>query len=262
VTEDDSPGAPPTSPTENEPGVLAELFADRVGAVRRYVERLVTDGVVRGLIGPREPSRIWTRHILNCAAVGEIFPHAARVVDVGSGAGLPGIVLALRRPDLHVDLVEPLARRVAFLREVVEDLRLAPTIRVLHGRAEDPTVVAAAGGAAWLTARAVAPLDRLARYCAALAAPEGQLAVLKGASVDEEVRRYRAAVTAAGWTDLAVTWCPTGLPGESVPIVRARAARLELSGQKESSGQKLPRRAQQTPARPARRRARTSRKDP
>ena len=92
-------------------------------------------GVERGLLGPREASRVWERHLLNCAVVGELLPRAARVVDVGSGAGLPGIPLACARPDLRIDLVEPLARRVTFLEEAVAALGLAPRVSVVRGRA-------------------------------------------------------------------------------------------------------------------------------
>src|SRR5216110_1698875 len=93
-------------------GPAAEaLFGDRLPLAVRYAELLATDGVVRGLIGPREASRIWDRHLLNCAVVGEIIPDGASVIDVGSGAGLPGIALALARPDLRVVLVDSLARR-------------------------------------------------------------------------------------------------------------------------------------------------------
>ena len=106
------------------PAAAASIFGDRLALARRYAGHLVGSGVERGLLGPREAPRIWERHILNCAVVAELVPDGARTVDIGSGAGLPGIPLALARPDLSVVLVEPLARRVDWLREVVEDLGL------------------------------------------------------------------------------------------------------------------------------------------
>ena len=139
------------------------LFGDRLAAARRFAEHLAGSGVERGLIGPREAPRVWERHVLNCAVVAELMPEGARVVDVGSGAGLPGIPLALARPDLHVVLLEPLARRVDWLREVVADLALP--VEVQRGRAEDADVRRRWEGADVVTARAVAPLHRLAGWC-------------------------------------------------------------------------------------------------
>src|SRR3954452_15689975 len=114
------------------PVATDSLFGDRSPLARRFAEHLVTSGVERGLIGPREAPRVWDRHVLNCAVVAEIVPTGARLVDVGSGAGLPGIPLALARPDLEVVLVEPLARRVEWLREVIADLGVP--IQVERGR--------------------------------------------------------------------------------------------------------------------------------
>ena len=120
---DDYDPAPPAHLTE----AAERTFGDRLALATRFAGLLMHDGVVRGLIGPREAPRIWDRHLLNCAVVAELIPHDARVVDVGSGAGLPGIVLAVARPDLSVILVEPLARRTAFLSEVVASLGLDRT---------------------------------------------------------------------------------------------------------------------------------------
>nr|BFE66936.1 hypothetical protein GCM10020092_002370 [Actinoplanes digitatis] len=112
-------------------------FGDRLPLAVRYAELLVTDGVVRGLIGPREAPRVWERHLINCCVMSEMIPIGASVIDVGSGAGLPGIVLAVARPDLTITLVEPLARRTAFLSEAVTALGLDATVTVVRGRAED-----------------------------------------------------------------------------------------------------------------------------
>ena len=189
-----------------------------------YADLLATDGVVRGLIGPREAPRIWDRHLLNCAAVAELIPSGASVVDVGSGAGLPGIVLAVARPDLSVALVEPLARRIAFLAEVVPALGLDRTVTVVRARAEE------LGGsltpADVVTARAVAPLDRLAGWCLPLAALGGRLLALKGASAADEVAEHRDAVGRLGGATPVVRRCGVGVidpPTTVVEIVRERA---------------------------------------
>src|SRR5206468_754608 len=121
----------------------------------RYVARLASDGVLRGLIGPREVPRLWVRHVLNSAAVAEVIPEGARVVDVGSGAGLPGIPLGLARPDVSLTLVEPMARRVEFLEEAVADL--GRPWRVVRGRAAERSVISAVGPGDLGTARAAAP---------------------------------------------------------------------------------------------------------
>jgi 16S rRNA (guanine527-N7)-methyltransferase len=143
---------------------------------------LIDRGISWGLIGPREASVIWQRHILNSVAPRSLIRSGSTVVDVGSGAGLPGIPLALSRPDLDVVLLEPLLRRFTFLQGVVDELELAPQVQVHRGRAEDhkdryDTVVA----------RAVAPLSRLIGWCAPLRARGGQIVAIKGASAEQEI---------------------------------------------------------------------------
>jgi 16S rRNA (guanine527-N7)-methyltransferase len=204
------------------PAALA-VFADRLPLARRYVAHLVGTGVERGLIGPREAPRIWERHVLNCAVVAEVLPDGARVVDVGSGAGLPGIPLALARPDLSVVLVEPLARRVDWLREVVEDLGLP--VSVERGRAEEPAVRARWEGADVVTARAVAPLARLAGWALPLVRPGGVLLAFKGASAAEEVARDGAAVRRLGGDEPRIVRCGVELvdpPSTVVVVERSR----------------------------------------
>jgi 16S rRNA (guanine527-N7)-methyltransferase len=214
--------------TSSPPPELADsartVFQDRLPLAESYAHLLTTDGVVRGLIGPREAPRIWERHLINCGIMSEMIPIGASVVDVGSGAGLPGIVLGVARPDLTITLVEPLARRTAFLSEAVTALGLDATVTVVRGRAED-----LAGGppvaADVVTARAVAPLDRLAGWCLPLAAVGGRLLALKGASAAEEVAEHRAAVTRLGGSEPAITLCGVGLiepPTTVVEIVRER----------------------------------------
>lgn len=165
------------------PGGVAELFGPRWALACDYVARLATVAVDRGLVGPRERVRLWDRHVLNCAAVAPLIESGATVADLGSGAGLPGIVLALLRPDLELELIEPLERRATFLQETVAELGL-PGITVLRARAEDLS-----GRRSYdvVTARAVAPLERLLGWALPLTRPGGQLLALKGAGAADEL---------------------------------------------------------------------------
>lgn len=156
---------------------------------------LATTGVQRGLIGPRETPRLWERHLLNCAVAVEAAPVGATVLDVGSGAGLPGLVWALVRPDLHVTAVEPLERRADFLREAVDELGLSERVDVLRARAEE---LAGRITADVITSRAVAPWSRLAGWCLPLVAPGGVVAALKGATAREELAAAVEALHRAG----------------------------------------------------------------
>lgn len=180
------------------PAAARVLFGARLELAAGYGRLLAGDGVRRGLIGPREVDRIWERHLLNSAVLADLLPMGARVVDVGAGAGLPGVPIAIRRPDLRVDLVEPMQRRVLFLEEVVAELGLGETVRVVRGRAEEAQVRTTAGDADWVVARAVAPLDRLVRWCLPLLAQGGTLLALKGARAAEEVAEHRRAVAELG----------------------------------------------------------------
>ncbi len=209
------------------PGPAAAVFGDRLALAERYAELLATQALVRGLIGPREVSRLWDRHLLNCAVVTDLVPSSVRVVDVGSGAGLPGLVFALRRPDLRVDLVESLQRRADFLTETVAALGLADRVRVIRGRAEDPGVVAVVGGADIVTARAVAPLDRLVRWCLPLVSPGGRLLALKGLTAQGEMDEHAAAIARAGGIDVGLRFCGAGVvepPTAVVTVTRDPAA--------------------------------------
>lgn len=158
------------------------MFGSALSLAVRYADLLAGAGVDRGLIGPRETGRIWERHLLNCAVVAEAIARGATVCDVGSGAGLPGLALALARPDLSVLLVEPLERRADFLQEVVEILGCGQ-VRVTRSRAEDVGPI----GADVVTARAVAPLGKLAGWCLPLLRPGGTLLALKGARAADEL---------------------------------------------------------------------------
>ena len=170
--------------TPSAPEVARRVFAsERLGLAIRYTELLATEGVVRGLIGPREAPRLWDRHVLNSAVLASAVPEGASVCDIGTGAGLPGLVLAIARPDVRVTLVEPLLRRTTFLDEVVAELDLQH-VTVRRGRAEDLH-----GEATFdvVTSRAVAPLERLLGWSMPLVAPTGALVAMKGRSVHEEI---------------------------------------------------------------------------
>jgi 16S rRNA (guanine527-N7)-methyltransferase len=150
---------------------------------------------------------LWDRHILNSVAIAELIPIDARLVDVGSGAGLPGLALACVRPDLTVDLVEPLLRRTEFLAEVVADLALQGRVRVVRGRAEDGVVQGAVGGARFVTARAVASLDKLARWTFPLLLAGGSLLAIKGATAEAEVATHSAVLRRLGAGRLTIRTC-------------------------------------------------------
>lgn len=169
--------------TPPAPDVAQGVFSHALPSAEAYAHRLATDGVVRGLIGPRETPRLWERHILNCAVVAEAVPQGAQVCDIGSGAGLPGIPIALARPDLRVTLVEPLLRRTTFLEEVVADLGLE-NVEVVRGRAEE---LHGTRTFDVVTSRAVAPLPKLLRWSVPLTRPGGLVLAMKGSSAAEEV---------------------------------------------------------------------------
>lgn len=165
------------------PPEAADIFGSGLGLAVEYADRLADEATVRGLIGPAELPRLWSRHLLNCAVLGELIPKDASVIDVGSGAGLPGIPLAIARPDLTVVLVEPLLRRSSWLEAVVSALRL-DAVRVVRARAEE---LADRLTAPVVTARAVAPMDRLAGWCLPLLEPGGELLAMKGRSAQAEL---------------------------------------------------------------------------
>ncbi|MGD9957192.1 MAG: 16S rRNA (guanine(527)-N(7))-methyltransferase RsmG [Candidatus Nanopelagicales bacterium] len=195
--------------------------------MRQYAELLAGDGVVRGLIGPRETGRLWSRHVANCAVLEELVQPEASVADVGSGAGLPGLPLALVRPDLAVTLVEPLLRRATFLAEAVEALGLGGRVEVLRGRAEDVTLSVDV-----VTARAVAPLDRLAGWTLPHARVGGVLLALKGEGAAEEVASSLTALEKVGGGNAEVLTCGAGVvdpPTTVVRVVRMTAGRRKGS---------------------------------
>ena len=190
----------------------------------RYAALLSSAGVERGLIGPREVPRLWDRHLLNCAVAVPLVPADADVIDVGSGAGLPGIVWAIARPDLRVTCLEPLQRRATFLEEVVTELDLTDRVHVVRARAED--IVRGRGPVTSLraqvvTARAVAPLERLAGWTVPLVQPGGELLALKGRSAAEEVQASATVLERLGIVSIEVVECGLGVVDPPTTVVRA-----------------------------------------
>lgn len=207
------PGAPGLA----VPAVAERVFGDRVALAVRYAEMLASDGVLRGLIGPRESDRLWERHLLNCAVVAELIAPGSFVGDIGSGAGLPGIPLAIARPDLRIDLVEPMERRVGFLRDVVAELAL-DGVTVTRSRGEDAPrdqydVVAA---------RALAPLERLVPMVLPLARVGGTLLAMKGSTAAAELSAASPVIDRAGGSSGDLVAVGTGLvdPPTMVVVVR------------------------------------------
>ena len=166
-------------------GLVGRYFPERQEEIRAFAQFLTTAGIERGLIGPREGERIWERHIFNCLPVTQLLPQNASLFDIGSGAGLPGIVIALARPDLKVTLIEPLERRVEFLKEATEGL----DIEVIRGRAQDVKK-----SAEYVTARAVAPLEKLKKISWHMVKTGGALLAMKGESAAAEMVGVKNAV--------------------------------------------------------------------
>ncbi|MDT0342147.1 16S rRNA (guanine(527)-N(7))-methyltransferase RsmG [Streptomyces litchfieldiae] len=207
----------PSAELPEPPEVAHEIFGDRLPDAVRYAELLAEIGVARGLIGPREVPRLWERHLLNCAVLSEVVPEQVTVCDVGSGAGLPGIPLALVRPDLRITLLEPLLRRTNFLNEVVELLGLEQ-VTVVRGRAEE--VMNALTPVHVVTARAVAPLDRLAGWGVPLLRPYGEMLAIKGDTAEEELKAARAALAKLGVVRSSVLHVGAGLVDPPSTVVR------------------------------------------
>ena len=169
--------------------LIERYFPERLDEIAAYAHFLTTAGIERGLIGPREGERIWERHIFNCLPVTQLLPQGASLFDIGSGAGLPGIVIALARPDLSVTLIEPLERRVSFLTEAVEGLNLTiNNIEVIRGRAQDVKK-----SADFVTARAVAPLEKLKKISRHMVKTGGSLLAMKGESALAEMEGVKGA---------------------------------------------------------------------
>lgn len=203
------------SAVEVEPAVAATLFGDRIDLARRFTAALVDQGEERGLIGPLELPRLWTRHILNSAIAAPLFH--GRVADIGSGAGLPGIVLAIARPDVHWTLIEPMERRTIWLNEQVNDLGL-DNVEVVRARAEE---VRPSEGFDVVTARAVSALRTLVPLTAPLVRDGGELALLKGVNAANEIEAAQKQIKKFRLSEVRVEVLGEGVLPETTRVVRA-----------------------------------------
>ena len=202
---------------------LPAWLAPSADPLEAYALLLADAGVTQGLIGPREVPRLWERHLLNCAVVAEpdagLIPHAVTVADVGSGAGLPGLVWAIVRPDLQVTLVEPLLRRATFLTQAVTDLGLDTRVTVIRGRGEEQRASGTWTPVDIVTARAVAPLGRLLGWTVPLLRVGGVLLALKGSSAAEEVAGAQSEAAAVGLAGLRVLTLGEGVVDPVTTVV-------------------------------------------
>lgn len=204
----DAPAAPPAA---------VDVFGPELDRVGRYAELLCGSGVQRGLLGPREAVRLWERHLLNCGVVAELLPEGCSVLDIGSGAGLPGIPMVLARPDVQMVLVEPLLRRTTWLQEVVEVLDLGDRVTVVRSRAQDLP----GGSADVVTSRAVAALDVLLPMSSRCVRPGGVVLAIKGRQADDELGQVRGRLGAWSLTDAHVTSCGGAVLEEPTTVVVA-----------------------------------------
>ncbi len=192
------------------------IFGDRLDLAKRYVEHLATSGTERGLIGPREIPRLWSRHVLNCAVIESQIARDSHVVDVGSGAGLPGLCLAIARPDLELTLIEPLERRVIWLQEVVDDLGLT-NVTIMRTRAE---LAIGMVDADVVTARAVSAMSNLAGLTIPLLAGKGEVVAIKGRSAGEEIAKAAKVIRKLGGVSTSVVLVGEDLLEEPTTVVR------------------------------------------
>lgn len=193
-----------------------KIFGDRLSLAQRYVAHLASSGIERGLIGPREVPRLWERHVLNCAVVEEFIEDGAKVADVGSGAGLPGLCLAIARPDLQLTLIEPLERRVIWLTEVVEDLGLE-NVKIMRSRAEQAVGQVEAD---YVTARAVSALVGLLDITMPILRGTGELLALKGRSAAEEIEKAKKKLNKYGARTTEIVVAGEELLEEPTTVVR------------------------------------------
>lgn len=202
---------------ESEPQFAEELFGNQIATARAFTNRLATDSETFGLLGPRELPRIWSRHVLNSALLAELIPQGASVVDVGSGAGLPGIPLAIARPDCQFTLVEPMERRSAWLEQVVQDLGLT-NVTVLRARAEDVERT----DFDIATARAVAALDKLLRLLTPLIRGSKHKTVLamKGSRAPEEIAEAAKKIELLGYAQPEILTLGLHKAPETATVVR------------------------------------------
>jgi 16S rRNA (guanine527-N7)-methyltransferase len=213
---------------EQSAAVAAAMFGDALPQAEKFAALLTGAGVERGIVGPAEADRIWDRHLLNCGALARLVPAKGSLVDLGSGAGLPGIVLAILLPAVKVTLLEPLARRVDFLTECVAALGLA-NAEIVRGRAED---LAGHLVADVVTSRAVAPLDKLVTLSLGLARPGGRVLAMKGSSAETELAKARPVLARLGVTDARVVHAASADGGATATVVTFSAPehRMSLAG--------------------------------
>ncbi|ALG30670.1 16S rRNA (guanine(527)-N(7))-methyltransferase RsmG [Glutamicibacter halophytocola] len=204
--------------TAEETLAAEKIFGDRLDLAKRYVQHLATSGIERGLLGPREVPRLWSRHVLNCAVIESVMEQDVEVADVGSGAGLPGLCLAIARPDLKLTLIEPLERRCIWLSEVIEDLGL-DNVTVMRGRAEQMVDVV---NARYVTARAVSALANLAGLTIPLLHGQGELIAIKGRSAAEEIDKASKAIRKLGGKETEVLTIGEDLLAEPTTVVRIK----------------------------------------
>ncbi len=213
---DERSGGEESEPQPGPPPAAREIFGDRLSKAERYAALLKGPGLERGLIGPREASRVWERHILNCAVVAELVPSPCTLADIGSGAGLPGIVLAIALPGVSVTLVEPLLRRSVFLEECVVELGLKNAV-VCRARAEELKGVLSADV---VTARAVAPMRQLAVWAAGVVRPGGTILALKGDRAGGELREAKATLRKLGLQSPEIVTVGSGRVEPETLVVR------------------------------------------
>lgn len=202
--------------TAAERQAAEKIFGDRLALAERYVEHLATSGTERGLIGPREIPRLWGRHVLNCAVIESEIAQGSHVADVGSGAGLPGLCLAIARPDLELTLIEPLERRVIWLQEVVDDLGL-DNVTIMRARAEQAVGMVTADV---VTARAVSALSNLAGLTIPLLDGEGEVVAIKGRSAADEIEKATKVIRKLGGVQTSVVTVGQDLLEEPTTVVR------------------------------------------
>ncbi|KAA8966498.1 16S rRNA (guanine(527)-N(7))-methyltransferase RsmG [Mycobacterium sp.] len=225
------------------PDCASAVFGRGLDRAVRYAELLAGPGVAQGLLGPREANRIWDRHLLNSAVVAELLQPGERVVDIGSGAGLPGLPLAIARPDLEMVCVEPMLRRTAFLAAIVADLEL--DVAVVRARAEDPMLPDRIGERDCAVSRAVAALDKLTRWSVPLLRPGGRMVAIKGERASIEVREHRRGMAAMGAVGVKVMECGVNYVDPPARVVVARRALGPRDGRR--TGHKSRRGNEETP---------------